>query len=184
MNRKTVSVLAIVGVLLLFSLSASAQTRTGRILGQVHSVDGAPLAGATVTASSEVVMGGSRTAVTGETGAFRFAAMPPGVYDVMVTMDGHSSQTMKGISVTIGGTGTANFMLMPEFSEEMVVIGESPLVDVTSSGMTATYSAEFIKHLPTTRNFYDLVTVSPDVSISSEDSDRVIAGGSNMQSNN
>ncbi|MBD3854896.1 MAG: carboxypeptidase regulatory-like domain-containing protein, partial [Acidobacteria bacterium] len=116
MNRKTVSVLVIVGVLLLFSLSASAQTRTGRILGQVHSADGVPLAGATVTASSEVVMGGSRTAVTGETGAFRFAALPPGIYDVMVTMEGHGPQTMNGISVTISGTGTANFMLMPEFS--------------------------------------------------------------------
>jgi len=184
MNARKLTVLAIVGVLLLFSLSASAQTRTGRILGQVHSADGVPVAGATVTASSEVVMGGSRTAVTGDTGAFRFAALPPGVYDVMVTMEGHTPQTMRGISVTIGGTGTANFMLMPEFSEEMVVTGESPLVDVTSSGITASYSSEFIKHLPTTRNFYDLVTVSPDVSISSEDSDRVIAGGSNMQSNN
>jgi len=184
MNRRTFTVFSIVGVLLLFSLSASAQTRTGRILGQVVAVDGTPLVGATVTATSEVVMGGSRTAVTGESGAFRFAAMPPGVYDVMVTMGGHSPQTMKGINVTIGGTGTANFMLLPEFSEEMVVTGESPLVDVTSSGITASYSSEFIKHLPTTRNFYDLVTVSPDVSISNEDSDRVIAGGSNMQSNN
>ena len=184
MNRKILSVLVIVGVLLLFSLSASAQARTGRILGQVTSADGTPLPGATITASSEVVMGGSRTAVTGDTGAYRFAALPPGVYDVMVTMEGHGSQTMKDIKVGIGTSGTANFMLMPEFSEEMVVTGESPLVDVTSSGITASYSSEFIKHLPTTRNFYDLVTVSPDVSISDEDSDRVIAGGSNMQSNN
>ena len=40
MNRRYVTVLSIVGVLLLFSLSASAQTRTGRILGQVVGVDG------------------------------------------------------------------------------------------------------------------------------------------------
>ena len=36
MNRRNLTVLLIVGVLLLFSLSASAQTRTGRILGQLR----------------------------------------------------------------------------------------------------------------------------------------------------
>ena len=40
MNKRTLTVLLIVGVLLLFSLSASAQTRTGRILGQIVGVDG------------------------------------------------------------------------------------------------------------------------------------------------
>jgi hypothetical protein len=171
-------------VLLLFSLSASAQTRTGRILGQVVAVDGTPLVGATVTATSEVVMGGSRTAVTGDTGAFRFAALPPGLYDVMVTMEGHQPQTMKGLSVSVGGTASANFMLLPEFSDEMVVTGEAPLVDTTSSSLSASYGGEFIKDLPTTRNFYDIMTVSPDVSLAAEDSDRVVAGGSNVQSNN
>ena len=55
MNRHRVTVLLMVGVLLLFSLSASAQTRTGRILGHVVGVDGTPLVGATITASSEVI---------------------------------------------------------------------------------------------------------------------------------
>jgi outer membrane receptor protein involved in Fe transport len=184
MTRHRVTVLSIVGVLLLFSLSASAQTSTGRILGQVVGVDGAPMAGVTITASSDVVMGGSRTAVTGDSGAYRFAAMPPGVYSVTATMEGHQSQTMQGVSVNIGGTASADFMLLPEFSDEMVVTGEAPLVDTTSSSMTASYSDEFIKDLPTQRNFYDLIAVSPDVSISSEDDDRVIAGGSSQQSNN
>jgi len=184
MNRRRLNVVVIIGVILLFSLSASAQTRTGRILGQVVGVDGAPLSGATITASSEVVMGGVRNAAAGETGAFRFAALPPGVYSVTATMDGHTPQTMEGISVNVGGTASANFMLLPEFSDEMVVIGEAPLVDTTSSSLTASYSTEFIKHLPTTRNFYDIMSVSPDVSLAAEDSDRLVAGGSNVQSNN
>jgi len=184
MNRRSLNVVLMIGVILLFSLAASAQTRTGRILGQVTSAVGTPLPGATVTASSEVVMGGSRTAVTGETGDFRFAALPPGVYDVMVIMEGHTPQTMKGISVTIGGTGTANFLLMPEFSDEMVVMGESPLVDTTSSAVSANFSDAFIKDLPTQRNFYDIIAVAPDVSLATEDSDRMVAGGSNVQSNN
>ena len=184
MNRRNLTVLSIIGVLLLFSLSASAQTRTGRILGQVTSSVGTPLPGVTVTASSEAVMGGSRTAVTGDTGAYRFAALPPGVYSVTVAMEGHGSQTMEGVKVGIGTTATSDFMLMAEFSDEMVVTGESPLVDTTASALTANYSADFIKDLPTTRNFYDIIAVSPGVSLAEEDGDRVIAGGSNMQSNN
>jgi len=184
MNRRTATVIMIVGVLLLFSLSASAQTRTGRILGQVTSSVGTPLSGVTVTASSEAVMGGSRTAVTGDTGAYRFAALPPGVYSVTVTMEGHASQTMEGVKVGIGTTATSDFMLMAEFSDEMVVTGESPLVDTTSSSLTANYSADFIKDLPTTRNFYDIMAVSPDVTLAAEDEDRLVAGGSNVQSNN
>jgi outer membrane receptor protein involved in Fe transport len=184
MNRRTFTVLTIVGVLLLFSLSVSAQTRTGRILGQVVGVDGTPMAGVTVVASSDVIMGGSRTAVTGDTGAYRFAAMPPGEYSVTVSLAGHQTQTMKEVNVSIGATGTADFTLIPEFSDEMVVTGESPLVDTTSSSVSASYTADFLKDLPTTRNFYDIMAVAPDVSLAAEDSSRMVAGGSNVQSNN
>jgi hypothetical protein len=184
MNRHRVTVLLMVGVLLLFSLSASAQTRTGRILGQVVGADGTPLVGVTVTASSDAVMGGERTAVTGDTGAYRFAALPPGVYSVTATIEGHQTQTIQEISVSLGGTASADFVLIPEFADEIAVVGESPLVDTTSSSLAANYSIDFIKDLPTQRNFYDIISVAPDVSIAAQDGDRMVAGGSNLQSNN
>jgi len=184
MNRRTFTVLSIVGVILLFSLSASAQTRTGRILGQIVGADGYPIAGAIITASSDVMMGGSRGTVTDASGEFRFAALPPGVYSVTAAREGHRPQTMEGVAVKIGATATSDFTLMAEFSDEMVVTGESPLVDTSSSSLTASFSADFIKDLPTQRNFYDIISVAPDVSLATEDSDRMIAGGSNVQSNN
>jgi hypothetical protein len=184
MNRYKLTVLVIVGGLLLFSLPASAQTRTGRILGEVLGTDGLPLAGVTITASSDVVMGGSRTAVTGETGVYRFAALPPGVYSVTASLAGHQPQTIEEVVVSLGGSATANFALLPEFSEEMVVMGESPLVDTTSSSLSTSFTNDFIKNLPTNRNFYDMIAVAPDVSLATEDSDRMVAGGSNVQSNN
>ncbi len=184
MNKRTVMVVSIVGVLLLFSLSASAQTRTGRILGQVTGVDGAPMPGVTITVSSENLMGGSRNAVTGETGAYRFAALPPGTYSVTASLNDFQTQTMESLSVSLGATATADFMMQPQFSDEMVVTAEVTLVDTTSSSLTANYSADFIKNLPTQRNFYDIMTVAPDVSLAAEDTDRIIAGGSNVQSNN
>jgi hypothetical protein len=173
-----------VGVLLLFSLSASAQTRTGRILGQVVGVDGTPMAGAIITASSDVVMGGSRGTVSDASGDFRFAALPPGMYSVTAAMAGHQPQTVDGVLVKIGAAATANFMLIPEFSDEIAVMGESPLVDTSSSSVSASFTNEFIKDLPTQRNFYDILTHAPGVAQAREDSDRMVAGGSNVQSNN
>ena len=117
MNRRCLTVLMIVGVILLFSLSATAQTRTGRILGKITGVDGLPMPGVTVTASSDIVMGGSRTAVTGNTGSYRFAALPPGVYSVTAVLNGFQSPTIEAISVGIGVTAAADFVLQPEFGE-------------------------------------------------------------------
>jgi outer membrane receptor protein involved in Fe transport len=171
-------------VLLLFSLSASAQTRTGRVVGNVVGADNAPMAGVRITASSEVVMGGTRGTVTDVAGEFRFAALPPGMYSVSAALEGHQPQTIDEVLVKIGATASLDFMLIPEFSDEIAVMGESPLVDTTSSAVSASFSEEFIKDLPTQRNFYDILTHAPDVSQATEDSDRMVAGGSNVQSNN
>jgi outer membrane receptor protein involved in Fe transport len=184
MARRTFIGVALSGLLLCFSLPAPAQTTTGRILGNVVDPNGEPLPGVTMTVASGVVMGGTRSAVSGDTGAFRFAALPPGVYDVTATLTGFQPQTLKGVAVSVAGTAAADFVLQPEFSEQLVVTGAVPLVDMTSSGPTVAFDAEFLKNLPTQRNFYDIMAVSPDVSLAEEDSDRLIAGGSNMQSNN
>jgi len=170
--------------LLLASLPASAQTTSGRMLGQVVDPNGEPLPGVTVTVESTAVMGGTRTAVTGETGAYRFAALPPGDYSVTAALPGFQTQRIEGMPVSVGGTATANFTLQPEFSEQVIVTAETPLVDPTASGPSVSYNSEFLKDLPTQRNFYDIMAVSPDVSIAEEGSDRLVAGGSNMQSNN
>ncbi len=184
MSRRDLTVLTIVGVLLLFSLSASAQTRTGRIVGQAVDVDGYPMPGVTITVSSEALMGGTRSAVTGDTGAYRFAAMPPGDYTVSAELNGYQSTSVEGVKVGLGTTGTADFIMQAQFSQEMIVTAERPLLDATSSGPTTTFSADFLKDLPTTRNFYDIIAVAPDVSLATEDSSRMVAGGSNVQSNN
>ena len=62
--------------------SAWAQTvssTTGAINGKATDESGAGMPGVTVTAVSES-MQGSRTDVTGEDGAYRFPAVPPGTY--------------------------------------------------------------------------------------------------------
>jgi len=182
-NGRALRVFASFALLFAMCLAASAQSTTGRLRGTVEDSEGAAMPGVTVTIAGEAIPGGGQIAITGESGAYRFTALPPGVYDVTAEMDGFQGQTLTGIRVTIGGTAAANFVLLSTFSETVTISSEAPLVDIASSSSAAVFSAEFIEDLPTTRNFYDMMAVSPGVSLGTEDSSRVTAFGSNVQSN-
>jgi outer membrane receptor protein involved in Fe transport len=143
-----------------------------------------PVPGVTVTISSEVLTEAGRTAVSNENGEFRFSALPPGTYVATAEMDGFQTETLSAIRVGINATATANFVMYAELRETVVVTSEAPLVDVSASAVGNSYSAEFIKDLPTTREFTALMKVSPGVAESSTGGgDRTIAFGANMQSN-
>lgn len=185
MNRRSLVVVAVAGLILVSSLPATAQT-TGRIRGTVTDQQGAVMPGVTVTITSQELMGGTRLAVTGETGAYRFTALPPGLYNVMAEMDGFRTETLADVKVGVGATANAEFVMYPaEFTEAVTVTSEAPLVDVTSSSKSNTFTAEFIQNMPTDRNFYDMISVSPGISSSSSSSEtsRQVAFGSDVQAN-
>jgi len=180
--RRIVAFMVVCGLVL--ALPAWSQERTGKISGAVIDQAGTGLAGVTVTVASDVLMGGTRVAITGDTGAYRFAALPPGVYTVTASLAGFQTLTTEDVRVNVGATAITDFQMQEQFSEEVTVYGESPLVDVTSSTGGDTFTAEFIKDLPTQRNFFDMMSVSKGVTLATEDSDRLVIGGSNVQSNN
>lgn len=183
MCRRTVHVLVVFGLIFAMSLAASAQTTSGRLRGTVQDPDGAPMPGVTISLSGESLAGAAQIAVTGESGAFRYPALPPGSYNLMAEMDGFQSQSLENVKVSIGATASANFVLYAEFAEAVTVSSEAPLVDVTSSSVGTNFSLETLQKTPTTRNFYDLMQVSPGLSKSTEESDRTISFGSDSQSN-
>ncbi len=182
MKKLRVLSVVLAGALLTVS-GATAQTTTGRLLGVVRDADGAALPGATVTVSGETLPGGDRFTQTGATGDYRFTALPPGSYSVEAALDGFEAQKIEGVRVSLGASATVDLALRPEFSEALTVTGEHPLVDLSSAGTSTLYTAEFMEDLPTSRNFYDLMQVAPGVSKGTEDSDRTVAYGSNVQSN-
>jgi outer membrane receptor protein involved in Fe transport len=177
---------SLLGLLLLAVLAAvapvAAQT-TGTVRGTVQGAGGQPIAGATVTLAGDAILGGSRATTTGPTGAYIFTSVPVGVYSVTVEAEGVQAQTIDGVRVSLNATVALDVDMTAAFSEEVVVSGAAPVLDTTSSAVGVNYNSDFIENLPTRRNFYDLIAVSPGVSQSSEGSDRQIAFGSNMQSN-
>jgi len=163
MKRTTLILVAVAGLALTMGLPAYGQT-TGRLRGTVVGLDGLAMPGVTVTIRSEVLMGGSRTAVTGGTGAYSFTALPPGIYSAEAELEGFEPSSHEGRRVAINATATVSFVLQPaEFSEEMTVTGEAPLVDVSSSSVTTNLNSKFLQDLPTTRTMADTMVMTPGV---------------------
>ena len=79
----------------------------GALTGTVTDAgNGNPIAGASVQA-------GVFSTLTDGNGAYAFAALPVGTYDVMASAFGHVPQTASGVVVTDGGTTVQDFALQP-----------------------------------------------------------------------
>jgi outer membrane receptor protein involved in Fe transport len=163
------------------ALPLGAQTTTGSIRGDVADADGAPLPGVTITVTGE--RGVERVVVSGENGRYRVSAVTPGTYSVQAALQGMTTQTVDAVRVTIGGYATLDFAMRTELSEEITVTSEAPLIDLRSSEAATNFDAEFVEDLPTRRNFWDMVALSPGISASTEYSSRQAAFGSGTSSN-
>jgi hypothetical protein len=129
-RRFLVPLLAIVVVSAAAGGLAFAQT-TGDITGTVTDSSGAALPGVTCTATSPALQG-SRSSITNNSGNYRVAALPPGTYKVSCALAGFST-VERTAYITLGGTATVNQTLQISQKEEVVVSGQAPVVDTTST---------------------------------------------------
>jgi TonB-linked SusC/RagA family outer membrane protein len=116
MKRRTTVLLLLA---LLPSSPAFGQQGTGRIVGQVTSEGGAPLAGANV-----VVVGTQIGTLADQDGRYALPGVPAGTHQVQASLIGYATQTMT-VTVGAGGTAEANFRLAPQAIalDEVVAVG-------------------------------------------------------------
>ena len=180
-NERALRILATSAFALTVAASAAAQT-TGDIRGQVRDANGDGLPGVMVTATIED-RGVSRTTITGVGGNFVISSLQVDDYVVTAALDGFQDHRVEGVRVSIAATVNLEIELGLEAVEEEVTVTASPILDVTSSSVGTSYTADFIDDLPTDRNFWDLVAVSPGISQASEGSTSLSAFGSSVASN-
>lgn len=138
-----------------------AQT-TGEIRGTVADANGVGLPGVTVEASSSALQG-TRSAVTGAGGAFQIPALPPGTYRVVISLSGFGKAERQA-QVRLDGTTSLAVTLQVAASEQVVVTGEAPVVDLNTTTGGGNYGAGIITRLPVGRNYTDIVKSNPGVS--------------------
>src|SRR5262245_20789879 len=87
--------------LLVCATPAAAQDTRGSIEGIVKDTSGAVLPGATVEAKSPSLVGVA-AATSDSSGAYRFPALAPGVYEISASLSGFQTAKVENVQVTIG----------------------------------------------------------------------------------
>jgi hypothetical protein len=151
-------------------LPAYAQIAGGSIAGTVTDEQKAVLPGVTVT-----IQGSDRTltAVTDETGKFRFLNQPPGAYTVSFDLTGFAAIKHEGVVVAVGREAAISVTLkLATVAESITVTGESPIVDTKVTGTATNFTTDELTKIPTSRDPFALMRSVPGVLV-----DRVNIGG-------
>jgi len=138
----------------------SAQT-TGTVAGRVTDDTGAGLPGVTVEARGTALQG-TQTAITRNDGSYRLTLLPPGTYTVAAALTGFG-RAEQTVVVPLDRTVTADFRLRATAREQVVVRGEVPVVDTTSTALGTNIDAQAIETLPSGRNYSSIVQISPGI---------------------
>jgi hypothetical protein len=163
MKGKPIIILAV--ILFLFAPLAFSQSRdTGAISGKVLDDQNNPLPGATVTLTSEKIMG-PRTQVTDASGLYRFQALPPGLYAVKAELPGFKSMIQADIRLTTTITLTVDLTLKQATVEEQVTVtAVSPTVDIKSTETASiTLTNDVLRNIPYSQFTSDIVNMAPAV---------------------
>ena len=115
----TIRVLLIVAVLMAFATLAPAQTSRGTVSGTVTDPNGAVIAGAEVTLTSDATKL-TRTTTTNSEGLYRFEAVDPGTYSVKVNATGFGDAVSTGVEVRANQTSDVPAHMAPAGQVETV----------------------------------------------------------------
>ena len=156
------------GTVLLFgvlaSRLASAQVTTGTITGVVKDTTGAIIPGASVKVQNTDTSA-SRTLVSDDSGRYQATQLSLGHYAVDVSLAGYQTATRKGIELTVGTTAVVDVTLnVGQLEQSLVVTGDAPLVDTTTSSVGGVIGQTAMAALPLNgRDFTQLTLLIPGV---------------------
>jgi hypothetical protein len=152
-------------IVMLARVPMFAQTPTSTILGVVKDVQGGTIPGATVTVVN-IETGITRSASTGNDGAYRFSALNVGSYQIQVVKDGFETAQRKGIALDVAQSAEIDLTLrIGATGDTVTVTGETPLVQTTSSTGGGLVNQQQISDLPLNgRNLIDLTLMQPGIS--------------------
>ena len=180
--RESFRSLIFAAFVLMIPVSALAQEAV--ISGTVADATGGVLPGVVIRAVNQA-SGNSFEAVTDGAGAFRIP-LRVGVYEITADLAGFTTVTRRGLEFLVGQQVTLNLQMSPSTIQESVTVtGEAPLIETTSSSMSANLDPRQMRELPVNgRNWQDLIAVVPGARYNSQQrGDSIAAGTGTMQLN-
>ena len=131
---------------LLLAVPAFGQGAVSELNGTVLDSSQALLPGVTVTLTEETPY--ARSIVSTDCGRFVAIAVTPGRYTIKAELGG-STQTRSGVTIAVGQAVTINFtMPVGQLTDQVVVTGETPLIEPTQTQIGTNMSQTDIENLP------------------------------------
>jgi len=120
---------------------------TGQLSGWVVDDQGAPLPGVSVSATSPTQIGGEQLAETDLQGSFLYPRLSPGVYTVVLSLDGFATQELTEVQVRLDRLTEVRVTLpLATFGEQVTVTEETPVVDPVQVSTGQTFTAEYLEN--------------------------------------
>jgi len=165
-------------LLVLALISLFPQGDTGQLSGRVIDTNGAVVPAANVKLISQSTSQ-VREITTKDSGEFAFTLLPPGLYKLEVIANGFHNVQIDAVQINITQTTSVVVHLDPATVSGIVNINaEVPLVQQESSQMGRVMEGQTIRQLPLpTRNFQQLLTLSPGTSASVSNNTELGRGG-------
>jgi len=142
--------------------AAFAQATQGKIVGTIRDESGAVMPGITIRVA-DLGTGQIRTATTDETGTYSVAQLLPGEYDVAAESPGFRREVIKAVRLQVGQTARVDLTLrVGEFSQEILVTGQTPVVQSDESSIGTVIEEKRVSDLPLNgRDFAQLAVLTP-----------------------
>ncbi|HYU23652.1 MAG TPA: carboxypeptidase-like regulatory domain-containing protein, partial [Thermoanaerobaculia bacterium] len=121
---------------------------------------GQPLAGVTVTISSPALQG-TRTAVTGDSGAYEFASLPPGEYLAVFTKTGYVAPKIRSV-LRLSQTTRVDVAMLATLSTTITITAATePAIETPQ--ISTNLPLQQIERLPVLRNQLATAQFAPGV---------------------
>src|SRR5215831_6355631 len=145
-------VVAVAVVLSLVVPEGFAQTTDSNLVGVVLDATDAAIQNATVEIQN-VATGVKSTTKSGADGQYRFNNIPVGLYNLSVTAGGFATSNLKGLSLELNKTATANVTMQVGTVATALEVSEAGVtIDTTTAQVGSTYEAKQIVDLPIIEN--------------------------------
>jgi Ca-activated chloride channel family protein len=138
----------------------AANPTTGELRGAVFDEDDLEVIGATVTLTSNMLIGGVRRTRTDATGRYHFPELLPGPYALTVTYADYAPVTIRELQVSIGRTLHQNVGLTAKAPEVIETLARQTVDTQTVDGGMRVLTKEFLQHIPTGRTYQQAVATS------------------------
>jgi hypothetical protein len=165
LEKSHCSLIILITTCLLIWSNAVGQTTLVTVEGTVVDEEREPLPGATVIVRNAET-GYLNSTTTRADGSYIISGIQPGKYECEVRLSGFATQIRRGMTFAIGARLTIDFILTPAtVQEEVTVVAEAPMVEVTKSEVSKVIDREKIDDLPLyNRSFGSLAVMTPGVS--------------------